>query len=129
VEIGGLYMLARTIDKMRAQLPGGDPGAYRIPGFSERLLNLLGIAEDDLQAVVAHATSDDEVAVWVRSHSDPSTYREINDTLSKRRIGDRTEAEMEAFVKRYPIAARLPRETLLFDLLDQDDRQAFAPIP
>ena len=52
-ELGGLLMLARTIDKLRASLPGGHLGAYKMAGFSVRLLEGLGIAEDDLQGVVA----------------------------------------------------------------------------
>jgi hypothetical protein len=37
-KLGGFYLLARTIDKIRAHLPGRNPGEYKIPGFSERLL-------------------------------------------------------------------------------------------
>ena len=33
-----LLMIARTVDKLRATLPGGNLGSYQIPGFSTRLL-------------------------------------------------------------------------------------------
>jgi len=38
VQLGGLYMLARTVDKVRATLPGGNLGLYRMAGFSAELL-------------------------------------------------------------------------------------------
>lgn len=53
-----LVMLARTVDKVRATLPGGSLGSYQIPGFSARLLERLGITEDELRDAVAGARSD-----------------------------------------------------------------------
>jgi Domain of unknown function (DUF5069) len=29
-KLGGFYLLARTIDKIRAHLPGGNPGEYPV---------------------------------------------------------------------------------------------------
>ena len=45
-----LIMAARTVDKFRAQLPGGDIGLYRIPGYTERLLTAFGLTEDEFRA-------------------------------------------------------------------------------
>jgi hypothetical protein len=53
-KLGGFYLLARTIDKIRAHLPDGNPGEYKIPGFSERLLQGLGVSEYDLRARRSH---------------------------------------------------------------------------
>jgi hypothetical protein len=57
-KLGGFYLLARTIDKIPAYLPDGNPGEYKIPGFSERLLQALGVSEYDLREAVARARSD-----------------------------------------------------------------------
>jgi hypothetical protein len=46
-------MLARTIDKLRATLPGGNIGAYSIPGFSARMLSAIGVSEDDARSFEA----------------------------------------------------------------------------
>jgi len=46
-------MLAQTVDKLRATLPGGNLGSYRIAGFSAQLLWKLGIEEDALRDDVA----------------------------------------------------------------------------
>lgn len=117
-------MLARTIDKVRATLPGGDLGVYYIKGFSHGLLQALGIDEDDLRAVVALAAEDDEVVAWVRKHSDPSLYDEINRNLNSPTVGQRL--ERPEFLERYPFAKTLPPQTTLLEMLDLDDAQIFA---
>jgi hypothetical protein len=126
LRLGGLLMLARTIDKLRASLPGGNLGVYYIRGFSATLLSELGIDEAALRDAVARAHSDDEIVGWVREHSDPARYDEINALLRSRRIADRIDDP--EFVARYPIVATLPREMPLLDMLDRDDRSMFASV-
>ncbi len=116
-------MLARTVDKLRATLPGGNIGAYQITGFSSRLLLKLDIGEAALRDVIARATSDAEVAAWIRGHSDPAIYPEINAAFERMTIGERLDdAE---FVQRYPIARTLPPHASRLDLLAADDAEAF----
>ena len=122
--LGGLLLLARTIDKVRATLPGGNVGAYRIQGFSKQLLDKLAIGEDDLRAVVSLAGSDAEVAAWVRKHSDPETYAAINVAFERETIASRSDPE--AYFKRYPVARPLPPETPLLRVLELDDAASFA---
>ncbi len=118
-----LFMLARTVDKLRATLPGGNIGAYQITGFSSRLLLKLNIAEAVLRDVIARATSDAEVAAWIREHSDPAIFPEINAGFERMTIGERLgDAE---FVRRYPVARTLPPEASRLDLLAADDAEAF----
>ena len=121
VRLGGLLMLARTIDKIRATLPGGNLGAYRIRGFSQQLLDKLGADEDDLRAVVALASSDDEVLAWVRAHSDESTYDRINAEFEAETVGQ----QAPDYFERYPAAKTLPPETTLLRALELDDALAF----
>lgn len=123
VRLGGLLMLARTIDKIRATLPGGNSGAYRVRGFSSQLLDKLGIQEDDLRAVVALARSDDEVVEWVRKHSDPSKTDEINAAFESETVGGR--AGNPDYFERYPVARTLPPQTTLLRVLEIDDAAAF----
>jgi hypothetical protein len=129
VKLGGCYMLARTIDKLRASLPGGNIGPYRIPGFSERLMKSLGIEEEELRTIVARASSDDEVLKWVQARCDTSKFEELNQRLATRRICDLD--DVPAFKQRYPIVAEkgFPDDTVLFDLLDKDDAAMFATSP
>lgn len=77
-KLGGLYFLARTIDKARAKA-AKTAGPYKItPGMSQRLFDGLGATEADFMAVVARGASDEEIVAWVREHSDPAKYDEIN---------------------------------------------------
>jgi hypothetical protein len=128
VELDGLMLMPRTIDKLRAQLPDGNPGGYfingRIKGISGYLLERLGIGEDDLRAAIARADSEDEVAAWLRERTDVSQYPAINATL--RRIKPK-HAEDEAYL-RGEYAATLeqhPELEFIVDIIDADDRRHF----
>jgi hypothetical protein len=116
-------MAARTVDKLRATLPGGNLGEYQITGFSSSLLNALGISEAVLRKVIAQAQSDEEVGAWVREHSDPARYAEINAKLESRTVGERLNDP--EFLARYPNVKRLPPETSRLDALAADDDEAF----
>jgi hypothetical protein len=117
-------MMARTVDKLRATLPGGNLGSYQITGFSSRLLEKLGIVEGLLREAIARATSDAEVAAWIRKHSDPATYAEINAAFERLTIGERL-SDPE-FVARYPVVKRLSPEASRLDMLIADDEESFA---
>jgi Domain of unknown function (DUF5069) len=122
-KLEGLLMLARTIDKMRALLPGGNTGVYKIKGFSKMLLNALGIPEDDMQAVVSLAATDDEVAAWVSRHSDASKYDEINARLEQPTVGE--SLGRPGFLEKYPVAKTLSPDTSLLRMLELDDEGIF----
>lgn len=124
VELGGLIFLARTIDKLRATLPGGNPGSYQIAGFSKRMLDALAIPEDDLRAVVALATSDDDVVAWVRKHSDPAKFGEVNAYLESQTVAERQ--EKPELLAKYPFLKTLPPQTPVLRMLELDDEQSFA---
>lgn len=124
VNLGGLLMLARTIDKLRATLDGGSVGAYQIAGFSQRMMDALEIKEDDLRAVVALASTDDDVVAWVQKHSDPSKYADVNTMLEATKVGERL--DRPDMLAKYPVLKTLPPETPLLRMLEKDDAQSFA---
>ncbi len=119
-----LIMAARTVDKLRASLPGGNLGAYQIKGFSTVLLDKLGITEDELRSVVASALSDAEVAAWLRERSTPATIATVNHLIPTRLVGDRIDDP--EFAARYPVGKTLPRDLPLVDMLIHDDAASFA---
>jgi len=128
-ELDGLMLVPRTIDKLRAQLPGGNAGGYfingPIKGISGYLLERLGIPEAALLEAVRTAASEDEVAQWLREHTDAAQYPAINETL--RRIKPK-HAESEAFFREAyaeTIALHPGLETIV-DIVDADDRRAFS---
>lgn len=129
--LGGLVMLARTIDKLRAELPGGNRGEYQsVRGLTILQLELLGIARDELLDVVVRAGSDDDVVRWVHAHSDAARYPAINERLSRYTLADNPPERWDFVDQLYPNRPKLPREQVnVFDLLDQDDREAFPASP
>lgn len=123
LQLDGLAMLPRTIDKLRATLPGGNPGVYKIEGFSKRLLDTIAVSEDDLRDAVRDAKSDDDVVEWLRDHADTSKYEEFTQYISKRSLDD--VKDKAAFMERYPILKRRPDIYYLADMLEADDAEMF----
>lgn len=125
--LGGLYMLARTIDKLRATLPGGDPGEYHVFfGLSKHLTDHLGIDLQELANVVRDAQGEADVVDWVREHSDPSKYGEINCELERRTQTRDISAEHRGrFESKYAPELRALHDNL-FDLIEEDDRRCYA---
>jgi hypothetical protein len=127
-ELDGLMLMPRTIDKLRGFLPGADPGGYFIngktPGLSQYLLDRLGIALEDLQAVVARATDEEEIVAWLRERTDVSQYPAINATLQ--RIKPKHAHDPEYFAELYAQTLALhPELEYIVDIIDADDLRVF----
>ena len=128
-ELDGLMLLPRTIDKIRALLPGGAANGYfingTIQGLSGFLLERLGVNEDELRDVVCHAADDDDVAAWLRTRVDVSIYPALNATLQ--RIEPRHAEDPGKVRAEYAeILAKQPELRTIFDILDADDRLRYA---
>lgn len=123
-------MLLRTIDKLRAKLPGGKVGAYTVggsspllPGLSLVLLDGIGVTEEGLLNVVRRASVEEEIANWLRENVD---LRNVNDRLLGRRIEDvLAVVPVAIFTKIYPFIEKTPKTTPIFDVLLEDDRLMF----
>ena len=128
-ELDGLMLMPRTIDKLRSRLPGGNPGNYfislgKIKGISAFLLERLGVSEQDLTAAVASAETEDDVAAWLREHTDTSQYPAINETL--RRIKIKHTEDQAFFRDLYAETLALhPDLEIIIDIVDADDRRLF----
>jgi uncharacterized protein DUF5069 len=123
--LGGLYFLARTIDKTRAKLQG-TLGSYKVsPGLSGYLIEWLGLTEDEFTAAVRDARSDDDVVTWLLARSDEGIFNAINDRLSERGIRD--EEHFAQVLPRYPVLREYPHLRNWFEILELDDRWSFDP--
>lgn len=71
-ELDGMMLLARAIDKARAQLEG-KLGEYKFYNcrFNLRLFNTLGVTEDEFLDAVRQAPSDEAVLEWIRDYVRP----------------------------------------------------------
>jgi hypothetical protein len=124
-QLDGLANLPRSIDKMRAHLPGGNPGVYNIKGFTILMLETIGVTEDQFRDAVAQAKSDDDVAAWLRAHANTEKYQEFNDRVLNRRVADIKARDPEGYAKRYPISTTRPDIEFMVDMLEADDKEMF----
>jgi len=125
VMLDGLAMLARTIDKMRAQLPGGNAGEYHIEGMSQRMLTIIGVDAAAMQDAIARAASEEEVVAWVRAHADTSAYAKATHVMLNRAVSDIDPERRADFAKKYPGWAAVASGKLA-DIIDDDDAAAFS---
>lgn len=129
-ELDGLMLMPRTIDKLRAQLPGGNPGGYFIDGTQMRgisgyLLHRLGVSEVELRDAVADADDEAAVAAWLRERTDAHEYPAINETL--RRIKPKHSENEALFRQEYVETLReQPELEYIVDIIEADDRRRFA---
>ena len=125
VQLDGLAMLARTIDKMRAHLPRGNPGVYHVDGMSERMLGIIGVSSAELQDVVARALSEEEVVTWVRDHADQQKYAQATHVMLNRSLQDIAPERVPEFKEKYPGYEAAASDKLV-DILDADDAAMFS---
>lgn len=119
--------MARTVDKVRATLPGGDLGQYKVEGYSMRVLTGLGIDLDDFTSIVTLAQSDDDVARWILKQTTQETRDQVNAKVSAETIRDRMDSPN--FFVRNPVAKTLPLETPILKMLEYDDLGMFSETP
>jgi len=123
VEVGGLVLLARTIDKARAAI-AGTLGAYKLsPGMSGYLLEWLGIPEVKFVEAVGACADDEAVVAWIRSQADPGTFPSINARLRERAIRD--PEHRKNVLPAYPLLEGRADLSNWFEILDYDDAFSF----
>lgn len=120
----GCMMLPRTVDKMRAEQPGGAAGSYFVlapASLSGYVLHKLGIDVAEMRAAVAGAASEDDVVAWLRARVDPALGPVINAKLEAMRIDGFT-PEVRAQVRQiYPKVPEREDIVTILDLLEADD--------
>src|SRR5271165_4783239 len=121
-ELAGVIFLPRSIDKARAALPGGNLGPYQMQGFTQMMLDALGISLESFTHAVAQAASDEDVANFVRRNTMAQERTKWNTFIGARepRGGNRVEA-----LRDYPWLPSRPDLILVLDVLEEDDKQTF----
>jgi hypothetical protein len=132
-KLEGLFIMPRTIDKLRAKLSGGKIGTYSLrgssqllPGLSLVLLDGIGVTEDSLLKIVEQASAENEIADWLRKNADLSNIASVNEKLLGRRVEDVQAVVPPAVIaKVYPFMEKMAKTTPMFEVLLQDDRLMF----
>ena len=123
--LGGIYFLARTIDKTRAKIQG-TLGPYKIqPGISGYVFEWLGLTEEQFTEVVRSAPSDDAVVSWVHANTPHDKYAGLNDMLVNRRIRD--DEHRAQVLPAYPILTDRTDLWNWFEIFELDDVWMYQP--
>jgi hypothetical protein len=124
----GFFFLPRTIDKLRAELPGGNVGPYlnHDTGFSAYVVRKLGLDMAEFRTAVAEARDESAIEAWLAARIDPSHAPAINAKLESF-VVERMTAEDQVLVReRHPAMAAHPELSKVLDILEADDRLTFA---
>jgi hypothetical protein len=123
----GFYFLPRTIDKLRAELPGGDLGRYlnHDRGFSAYVVKRLGLDMNEFRRAVAEAEDEAAVVDWLAARVNIASAPAINakfETFVVERMSDEDQALIR---RRHPVMANRPELSKVLDILEADDRNTF----
>lgn len=122
-ELAGIIFLPRTIDKIRATLPGGKLGEYTLAGFTETMLQMLGIEIADFTEIVRTAENDDAIAAYVGARAVAGGVERWHAYALHRkpRGGD-----IAAAIESYPFLAGRADHGISLDVLAEDDAYIFS---
>ena len=126
--LAGLAFMPRTIDKLRAEMPGGNMGKYlnRPDGLSAFMCKRIGVDMDELRAVVASSANEDDVAAWLRERVTPDVAAETSAKLATMTV-DRLPPEFQERVRRnHPVLAGRPELNTFFEIFEADDVATYA---
>lgn len=124
----GFYLLPRTVDKLRAEVPGGNLGPYlnHDAGFSAYIVRRLGLDMNELRTVVANAPDEAAVVEWLAARVDAAAAPALNAKLETF-VVERMSPDDQALVRqRHPVMEVRPDLSKILDILDADDKRAFA---
>jgi hypothetical protein len=123
----GFYFLPRTIDKLRAELPGGNLGSFlnHDVGLSAFVVRRLGLDMDAFRDAVAAAPNEAAVEAWLAERIDPAKAAETNGKLESF-VVERMKPEDQVLIReRHPVMALRPELTKMLDILEADDEHAY----
>ncbi len=123
----GFYLLARTIDKLRAELPGGNPGEYlnHDTGFSAYVVRRLGLDMNQFREAVSNAPDEAAVVAWLQTRIDPANAGALNAKLETFVVERMTPEDQLLVRRRHPAMATRPELSKILDILEADDRHTF----
>ena len=122
----GFYFLPRTIDKLRAELPGGNIGEYlnHDTGVSAYVVRRLGLDMNEFRDAVAGAADEAAVVAWLGRRIDADFAPTLNAKLETF-VVERMSPDNQALVReRHPVMASHPELTKLLDIIEAQDAHA-----
>jgi hypothetical protein len=123
----GFYLLPRTIDKLRAELPGGNLGLYvnHDTGFSAYVVRRLGLEMSDFRTAVAAAPDEAAVTAWLAARIDATMAPALNAKLESFVVERMSDGDQALVRERHPVMVQRPDLSNVLDVLDADDDLTF----
>ena len=131
-QIGGIYILARILDKIRLHAEGKLPAGYHVgvvPGnrtFDDRVCKFLGVDFAALAARTLEGSTDDEVLDWCFANGRRPDAEQIeiwNGFMSKRGWRDSAQSGFDSAKAEAGFATRDDIQCY-FDLMDAEEGRA-----
>jgi hypothetical protein len=124
--MAGLAFMPRTIDKIRAEQPGGHLGPFLNPpdGVSAYVCKRAGVDMEELRAVVASAKDEAEVEAWLTARLDPAVVAETNAKLEKLGTHRLSPENLKRVQDHHPGLAQRPDLQYFLDIIESDDPTA-----
>jgi Domain of unknown function (DUF5069) len=127
VRTGGYAILARALDKGRADLAGTVGGYHFDCPLDNYLFGFKGVKGDDVKKLLEAGHSNEEIAAWIDANGEPKTEEEKaawSDSVEGARPYD-LEDKKEWFIGVCKEAGVDPATSTLFDYLEADDKVSF----
>lgn len=121
----GYYFLPRTIDKLRAELPGGAMGPFlnHDTGFSAYVVRRLGLDMNEFRDAVGRAPDEDAVVAWLAERIDPAGAPALNAKLDSFVIERMSPDDQQQVRQHHPVLGQRPELSKLLDIIEADDKQ------
>ncbi len=125
--LGGYALMARMIDKGRADLQG-DVGEYHYAcPLDQMLFEFKGVNADEVKKVLASSATDEQIVAWFDSHGTPKATEEVtvwsNGVEGYRPYDDPEKKEW--FAEECAKLGLKPESSTLADYLEADDAVSF----
>ncbi len=122
-KLAGLAFMPRTVDKLRAEMPGGKIGPYlnRSDGVSNYMCKRVGLDMEELREHVIAAKDEQELEAWLLRRLDPVAVEETNRKLEMLTIERLSPENLEIVKSHHPVMAHRPDLVRFFDIFEADD--------
>jgi hypothetical protein len=125
--LGNYALIARMIDKGRADIAGTVGEYHYACPLDQMLFEFKGVKDDEVKKLLASGATDDQVVAWFNTHGTPKTNEEIQ-AWSTRVEGYRPYDNPEKkdwFVGECSKLGLKPEASTLVDFLEADDLASF----
>ncbi len=126
--VGGYAILARALDKGRAEIAGKNGGYHFDCPLDNYLFGFKGVSGADIKKLLEAGSSNEEIAAWLDANGNPITEAEKkawSDSVEAARPYDNPEKK-DWFVGVCAEVGIDPATHSLFDYLETDDKISFS---